>query len=296
MFNTNDGYVDMPVTVGCGQCYGCRLEYSRQWAIRCMHEAQMHENNAFITLTYNDEHLPENKSIDKEVIKKFFKRLRKKLGIKIRYFACGEYGEKSGRPHYHALIFGYDFPDKMVWQRTASGQIIYRSEILESVWTDPVTKKSLGYTSVGEVTFESAAYVARYVMKKRKGNTEESEKYSERYNMVDSETGELHQVEPEFCLMSRGRRKDGDGGIGYKWYQKYKGDTDKDFITLRGMKMKIPKYYDSMLEIEDEIDYQNKKRKRQKEANKHKDDNTIERLAVKEAVKKAQTKSLNRGL
>lgn len=244
----------------------------------------MHEESCFITLTYNNENIPQDKSIHKKEIQKFIRSLRKKIKTKIRYFACGEYGDESGRPHYHAIIFGYDFSkDRQIWMKTKTGNIIYRSELLEKTWTK-------GYSSIGDVTFESAAYVARYVMKKRKGNTEKAEKYSERYNAVDSETGDLYNVEEEFCLMSR------RPGIGKTWYEKYKGDTDKDFITIRGKPMKLPKFYDHQMIKEDEEEFNERSYKRWKEAVKHKKDNTWQRLEQRETVKKAQTQQLKRGL
>lgn len=280
VFSAKDGLMDRPVTVPCGRCKGCRLEYSRQWAVRCVHEAQLHENNSFITLTYSNENLPEDMSIRKREVQTFIKRLRKKIGIKIRYFACGEYGEMNNRPHYHAIIFGYDFPDKKLWSKK-NGNLLYRSELLEKVWTK-------GHSIIGEVTFESAAYVARYVMKKRKGD--DAEEY---YKLLDKETGEIHQIEPEFCLMSRGRKP--DGGIGKRWLDKFKTDTDKDFITLNGKKMKLPRYYDNVIEAENEIEMMERKKKRRIEANRRKEDNTYERLKVKEKVKEAQLNNLKRG-
>jgi hypothetical protein len=276
VFNPNHGFSDLPVTVPCGRCVGCRLEYSRQWAIRCVHEAQMHEHNAFITLTYAPEHMPSDYSIHKEELQKFFKRLRKHLDCDIRYFACGEYGEKSNRPHYHAIVFGTDFPDKFLHSES-NGNYLWRSPTLEKAW-----KK--GHSLIGDVTFESAAYVARYVMKKRKGDEEE---IAEHYKLLDPETGEIHQLEPEFCLMSR------RPGIGKTWLEKFKTDTDKDFITLRGKKMSLPKYYDSVLE---QLGEELEERKLQRMRSLDKSDNTFDRLRVKEKVKKAQIAQLKRNL
>ena len=98
VFNRNHGFADLPVTVPCGQCIGCRLERSRQWAIRCTHEASLWEKNCFITLTYNDENLPKDGSLDVTHFQKFMKRLRKKHGAGIRFYHCGEYGDKFGFP------------------------------------------------------------------------------------------------------------------------------------------------------------------------------------------------------
>jgi hypothetical protein len=277
VFTAAEGFTDMPVTIPCGQCRGCRLEYSRQWAIRCLHEANLHKENSFITLTYDDKNLPKDRSINKREVQLFIKRLRKVIGKKIRYFACGEYGEKNGRPHYHAIIFGYDFPDKIIYTKK-NGNVLYRSEILESVWKN-------GYSMIGDVTFESAAYVARYIMKKRKGKDA-----PEKYKIAEEETGEVFEVEKEFCLMSR------RPGLGKEWLEKYKGDTNKDFITLRGKKMKLPKYYDSLLEREDEQSMKERKFRRLKQAHIRRKDNTYERLLVKEKVKEKQLEQLRRDL
>ena len=167
-------------TVACGQCVGCRLERSRQWAIRCVHESQMHEQNCFITLTYSDEFLPENGSLQLKHFQDFMKRLRFHVGGGIRFFHCGEYGEENGRPHHHAIIFNHDFADKKVW-KTNNGVVLYRSKILEELWP-------YGFATVGCVSFESAAYVARYITKKVNGD------------MADS-----HYLgrEPEYITMSR---------------------------------------------------------------------------------------------
>lgn len=284
VFNAKDGYSDMPVKVPCGRCIGCRLEYSRQWAIRCVHEAQMHDQNCFLTLTYNDENLPTDRSVHKEHVQKFVRSLRKRgLQKKIRYFACGEYGELKQRPHYHLIIFGYDFPDKMLWSMS-NGNALYRSEFLESVWTK-------GFATIGDVTFESAAYVARYVTKKWKKDPRETETEVNMANaVIDKDTGEIHEIEPEFALMSR------RPGIGQKWLETFKGDTDKDFITVNGKVMSLPKYYDRLLEEKDPNNWMRRKGKRIRKAKEKEHDNTYERLKAKEKVKLAQANMLKRNV
>jgi hypothetical protein len=248
----------------------------------------MHEHNAFITLTYNDENLPVDHSIHKEELQKFFKRLRKNTGVKIRYFACGEYGskKKTFRPHYHAVIFGYDFPDKRLWSKKR-GNLLYTSKILDKAW------QHKGWASIGDVTFESAAYVARYTMKKRKGDPEAQTKdgrlNKHYYQIIDFDTGEvMFQVEPEFCLMSR------NPGLGSTWLAKYKGDVEKDFLTLLdGSKHAIPKYYDALLEKEDETEVLERKQRRQERV--VYEENTLSRLRDREKVKEAQIANLKRG-
>jgi hypothetical protein len=264
-FNRSEGFVDMEVTVPCGRCIGCRIQHAASWALRCTHEAQMHKDNCFITLTYNDEHYPADHSIHKEELQKFFKRLRKATGKKFRYFACGEYGDERGRPHYHAILFGLDFDDKKKFHRLGNyGHIVHTSKFLEKVWGN-------GYCYIGSVTYESASYVARYIQKKRKGKPDEvdpktGKTNAEYYMLVDEVTGEVFDIEPEFCIMSRGKkvkynRKTGkseplpeeeqDGGIGWKWYKKYGNDMSKGYITHKGRTRSLPAYYLHQLRLED---------------------------------------------
>lgn len=287
VFSAAKGFIDQPVEVPCGRCIGCRLDYSRQWAVRCMHESTLHDCNSFVTLTYRNEDLPYDHSVHKEHLQKFFKRFRKKFGNNsLRYFACGEYGDKSGRPHYHAILFGVDFSSDRYLYSIRNGHSLYRSAVLEDLWP-------FGHSLIGDVTFESCAYVARYVMKKRKGKDDEvdpatGKTNAEYYEAVIEDTGEIVQLEPEFCLMSR------RPGIGRGWIDKYQSDTDKDFITLNGNKMSLPKYYDSVLEAANEDAMFERKKLRRKRANAVKEDNTQERLSVKEKVKLAQIDNLVR--
>ena len=247
----------------------------------------MHEHNSFITLTYDDAHLPLDKSVHKEELQKFFKRLRKEIKQPIRYFACGEYGEKKNRPHYHAIIFGYDYPDKTLLT-IKNGNALYTSPTLAKTW-----KK--GFHTIGHVTFESAAYVARYVMKKHKHDKREPETAVDMHNAItDRETGEIYEIEPEFCLMSRGSKKSGTRGIGYTWLEKFTSDTNKDYITINGMVMSLPKYYDALLEEKDPEEMLKRKQTRLK--NFDHENSTYERLIVREKVKKAQTSLLSRNL
>lgn len=169
------------IKLSCGQCVGCRLERSRQWAVRCMHEASLHKHNCFITLTFSPAALAarENPSLDVRDFQLFMKRYRKRFGEGIRFFHCGEYGDKLGRPHYHACIFGHDFEDKYFWRKSDSGYPVYRSPVLEELWTH-------GFSEIGTVTFDSAAYVARYIMKKVNGKDAK-----DHYTSVDLGTGEV---------------------------------------------------------------------------------------------------------
>lgn len=302
VFKIRDAVDPNPIQLPCGQCTGCRLEYSRQWAIRCVHESELWEDNCFITLTYNDEKMPLDGSLDLDVFQKFMKRLRKKYVPKnpfpkksqeyddfardngIRFFHCGEYGDYSGRPHFHACLFNHQFNDRYLWQ-IRNGIPLYRSPSLEKLWCDPDDGRSFGYSSVGDVTFESAAYVARYVMKKRKGKHAWLH-----YITIDYETGEILQdLKPEYVTMSR------RPGLASGWFSKFHEDVyPGDFVVLRGKKMRPPKYYDGLYEIANPYQYGLIKDKRNLSALEHKSNNTPERLAVREKVLQSKISKLVR--
>lgn len=150
-------YGDRLVPLPCGKCLGCQLDKSKDWAIRCVLEGLSHNSNSFITLTYDEAHCPSK--LVKSDLQKFLKRLRSKHpDITIRFFACGEYGSINKRPHYHAIIFGYDFPDKEYLMNDGISPI-FTSKELSQLWP-------FGISSIGDVSMESCAYVARYSMKK----------------------------------------------------------------------------------------------------------------------------------
>lgn len=265
-------------TISCKQCVGCRLENARQWAIRIMHEASLTpDNNSFITLTYDNQHLPQDKSLDKKHFQDFMKRFREKFAPKkIRFFHCGEYGEKYGRPHYHAIIFNHSFDDKYQW-KLSNGLPLYRSPSLESLWT-------FGHSSVGAVTFESASYVARYVMKKVTGDLAD-------IHYLDLDTGVIKQ--PEYTTMSR------RPGIARKWIEQYMEDTYKnDSVIMRKRELQPPKYYDKIFQLEHPELFENVKATRAKQAEilLPKKDRTPSRLKDRLKVKLAQLKLLKRGL
>lgn len=160
-------YGDSLLLLPCGHCVGCINDYKSSWAVRIMLEASLYKDNCFITLTYNPECLPKNNKPNRDEIVRFFKRLRKEIGVPIRYFYCGEKGDKNptgdstgGRAHYHAIIFGYDFPDKVFLKVTNNGQNIYTSRILSKCW-------KFGLCSIGSVDAGSACYVAQYANKKK---------------------------------------------------------------------------------------------------------------------------------
>lgn len=277
VFNPRPGAEGESIKLPCQKCDGCRLEYSRQWAIRCMHEASLYQDNCFITLTFNKEHLPEDGSLDVDVFQRFMKRFRKRYrSIKIRFYHCGEYGSKNGRPHYHACIFGFDFPDKVPY-KVDRGYNLFISESLSQLWP-------YGFSTIGAVTFQSAAYVARYMMKKWKGK--DAKDY---YRRINPKTGEYVDLKPEYATMSR------RPGIGSDWLKKYGSDVyPSDYVIVNGKKVKPPRYYDDQFAIEHPVEMEGVKFVRQQQALQRADDNTPARLAVKEKIMKSKLNLLRR--
>ena len=279
VFSAKQGYVDLPVSVPCGQCIGCRLERSRQWAMRCTHESTLYEDNCFITLTYDDKHLPADQSVNVRDFQLFMKRLRKRYGKAIRFFHCGEYGENFARPHYHACIFNHDFYDKKEWKQQCENTLYTSGELCE-LWPN-------GFSSLGAVTFESAAYVARYITKKVTGP-----RAAEHYKLlIVDKYGEIsaHERKPEYTTMSR------RPGIGKGWFDKWRTDVyPSDNIIMNGRTMKPPKYYDDQHEITYPSDHAKIRSKRIVKAKKHADNNTPDRLKVREIVQHARLQQLKR--
>lgn len=236
VFNPNLSLTGIPFKVPCQKCADCRLEYSRQWAMRCSHQASMHEENCFLTLTYDDKRLPmvgPVPTLVKRDIALFHKRLHNRLlksrGYGIRYYYCGEYGETYGRPHYHSIIFDYDFKDKKFYKNNKRGEPLFSSYELSSLWP-------AGRNSIGAVTFDSCAYVARYVMDKVNGD-----QFDDRYTWMNSETGELVSQQPEFVGMSN--------GIGLEWFKKHYKETYRDdSVVMNGREVRPPRYYDKLYE------------------------------------------------
>ncbi|AXL14624.1 replication initiator protein [Microviridae sp.] len=299
------------LSIACGQCIGCRLDRSRQWSIRIMNEAKLYQDNCFITLTYDDENLPNDQGLVTEHWQLFMKRLRQHhrrwenkqyehyvkecekhqkppkpiKREKLRFYMCGEYGtdqdptslETIGRPHYHAIIFNYDFPDKEQFSEK-DGIKLFGSKQLDEIW-------GKGFCSIGDVTYDSAAYVARYIMKKITG-----EQAEDHYKRTDYQTGELTYIKPEFTLMSK------HPAVGNDWYEKYKLDMHKGFVTVKGNKMAAPKYYQKLYKEEFPFHAETQEFQQYQRSLDTLYDQTPERLAVREKVKKMKLKLLKREL
>ncbi|ALS03690.1 VP4 [Gokushovirus WZ-2015a] len=262
------GFVDLRVTVACGQCIGCRIDRTQDWATRITHEASLHDLNVFLTLTYDDDHLPPGGSLVKKDFQDFMKRLRFQHEGRIRYFACGEYGDQTERPHYHAIIFGADFADKRAHSKNDQGDQLYTSDLLDSLW-------GKGKCFIGSVSIESAHYVAKYCIKKVNGQLA---------------AGHYGARSPEFALMSL------KPGIGAGWFDRYSGDVyPSDFVVLKGRKRSPPRYYDNMLEDIDAKLLQVLKKDRLKAAQKHRADQTPSRLKARMEVTEARV-NLKKGV
>lgn len=262
----------------CGRCIGCRLERSRQWAIRCIHEASLYEHNSFVTLTYDDQHLPHDGGLHYRDIQLFLKRLRKQFPG-VRYYGCGEYGTLRDRPHWHLILFNLTFTDLTLWKRSNADHSLYRSATLENLWP-------YGHSSIGRVTFESAAYVARYIMKKVTGDQSDSA-----YQSVSTVTGEVFSRRPEFNFMSL------KPGIAAKWWDKYSSDvTSRDSVIHDGTPTKPPRYYDKLLKRSDPLKFASIHDKRILDMESKLHDNTPQRLQQRELVTNAKLSKLKRGL
>lgn len=293
----NYGYPET-LLIPCGQCVGCRLERSRQWAVRCEKELQMHDESCFVTLTYDKDHLPPHGFLRHEDFQKFMKRLRMWISrevqkedirngnndsrlqsVPIRYYMCGEYGASGDRPHYHAILFGIDFPDRVKFKSNGQGHDLYVSDILKSLWP-------YGHHLIGAVTHQSIGYVARYCLKKINGKYKD---YHYKTDILDPETGEYLQRPPEYARMSL------RPAIGYLWYQHYRNDMRHDSVVSQGYEGRVPAYYDKLtrrLEGKEALDAI--KQKRRAKALLSADNNTPERLAIREEVRLARIKSLKR--
>lgn len=269
VFNLRDGFKDQPVELPCGRCLGCRLERARQWAVRCMHEAKLYQENCFCTLTYDDEFLPADGGLRPRDFVLFMKRLRKAYSDKcIRFFHCGEYGETNLRPHHHVLLFNHDFADKRVCRKSGSGESLYSSKELEGLWR-------YGRCWIGSVSWNSANYVARYSMKK----------------VVGAAAGDWYAGrKPEYLTMSR------RPGIGMKWLEKYFAEVySSDRVISNGHEAKPPRFYDEWYAKYFPVEFGAVQRKRVADALVNPECNPTRRYALEE-VKSAAIRTLRRSL
>lgn len=293
---------ELHIQVPCGKCIGCRLDYSHQWANRCMLELQYHDSAWFCTFTYDDFHVPITYHVDSETGEAFpgmslrkrdwqllMKRIRKNFpDDKIRFMACGEYGDHTFRPHYHAILFGLHLSDLVLYRQNFEGDSYYNSDSLSRCWLDN-DGNPIGYVVVAPVTWKTCAYVARYTMKKAKTA-----------KTVGQDVYQSLGLEPEFILMSR------KPGIGRMYYEDHKDDLFKyEYINLstadKGLKFRPPKYFERVYQEEYPGALDDRKKQRiqtAKETEILKDKQSsldrYDRLALAERVKAGQIKSLRR--
>jgi len=240
----------------CSRCVGCRLEYGRQWALRGTHERKFHKRSCFVTLTYADKHLPKNKSLRKADYQKFLKRLRF-AGYKFSYMFAGEYGERTARPHYHAIFFGEDFKrnSKYAPLKQRQGLQLWNSPALDKAW-------GKGHVVVGDCSTASIQYVASYITKKVNGK-KRKDHYGDRT--------------PEFMQVSL------KNPIGKKWFEKHWPDVfPSDFIILDGKKVRPPRYYKKLLEKKDPKMFEQVQKTRQSFLEKQKEKTKEQLKAAKE--------------
>lgn len=269
--------------VGCGQCSGCRIDKAGEWSTRCMHEAQMHDRSAFLTLTYDDQNVPASYSVEKAALKLFHMRVQEYFGPGKRYFSCGEYGDEGGRPHYHVLLFGEDFSaDREFWCKR-DGLPVWRSARLELLWP-------FGHCEIGSLTAASAGYVARYCLKKFTG-----QRADEHYFRLSAIDGAMHRVEPEFALMSR------RPGIGSTWFDRFKSDVFPwSSVIVDGSPRAVPAYYRNKLTDDErkrlKLDRLRKDARDLSARRRRLANETPERLRVREVVQASRVALLKRSL
>lgn len=256
----HDLAVDYPdgIKIPCGKCAGCRAQKSREWADRMILELDHSKKAVFLTLTYNDDHVPAimqittgqfELTLQKRDLQLFMKRLRKRFKDKeLRFYAVGEYGKNTQRPHYHLILFGLgldDFKDLKIKGSNELGQIYYKSDWLaEEVW-------KLGFCLLSEVSWKTCAYVARYVKKKDMGLV--TDEYVERMS------------QPEFSVMSR------DPGIGMYYPLEHKEYLSKSVYYFSDqndiVQVRFPSVFLNYLEKNDKKRYLELKEERKKYAN-----------------------------
>nr|UXQ88045.1 MAG: replication initiation protein [Microvirus sp.] len=231
---------DSNLQLPCNKCPSCKLRKAKEWAMRCWHESQMHDESCFVTLTYRDKDLPAYEDLDHRDFQLFLKRFRAGTGLKCKYFMCGEYGDETHRPHYHVMLFGY-YPPDAKYHRTENGHRYYKSEELDNYWR-------LGFTDTTSCSYNNAGYLARYSLKKQLPK----EATQERYIYVDA-LGHTQLRKLEYIRMSTGREK--WDAIGASWFREYAAQTVLNDYVLdpNGYKNPVPRYYLQILKNDDPV-------------------------------------------
>jgi hypothetical protein len=272
VFKKEDSFSGVPVMVACQRCVNCRIQRAAAGAIRCVHESKSHPINSFVTLTYSDANLPADGGLHHEDFQLFMKRTRDwwsrncgNYDPRFKMVMCGEYGETTARPHYHALLFGCDFSDRRFFSKTKAGGRLDTSQILTDLW-------GLGHCTVGDVEYESARYVCGYVLKKQTG--------------------------PKAADYYMGRRPDyivWGNGIGADYFAKFgPANYSQDFVVIGGKRMRIPRYYDTKFELIDPVKFASVKRSRRAKAASKADDLSNRRSWTREKVANARLAQFRR--
>lgn len=270
-----------------------------------MHEAKQHRFNSWVTLTYDDDHLPSKfntgkthpklhstiygGTLRKQHVQRFIRETRRALNRQnellhlrtVRYYYSGEYGDRYERPHYHACLFGLDFGDKKEHDKTRDGFKLYTSAMLTKLWPH-------GQSILADLTWETAAYTARYVMKKITGKQQ-----NHHYQRIDTDTGEIVNLEPEFNDMSR------KPGIGYTWYEKNVKSVymeERAAVRIRNRLTAPPRYYDKLLQREQPEKYDKLKRRRFLENLKNYANHSPARLTAEEIITNQKIRYLKQKL
>uniref|UniRef100_A0AAU8B635 Replication initiator protein n=1 Tax=Dulem virus 174 TaxID=3145651 RepID=A0AAU8B635_9VIRU len=304
--------VDEAIQIPCGKCIGCRLEYSRQWANRCMLELEYHDSAYFVTLTYDDDHVPISWYVDdttgetcpamslrKRDMQLWMKRLRKACGSqRIRFYLAGEYGSQTFRPHYHAILFGLELHDLSLYAKKSDEFSYFNSLFLDKTWIgcyngitkckgSATTLTQNGHVVVAPVSWDTCAYVARYVTKKLTGPA------AKLYDDCN--------IEHPFTLMSR------KPGIGRQWYEDHPDCYDYEYINIStdrgGKKFRPPRYFDKLFDLDEperSKELKEARRRAADDAKRLKMANTslsyLELLQVEENSKLNKIKKLERSL
>lgn len=258
------------ITLPCGRCIGCRIKRQEAWATRCYAESKCHSESWFVTLTYDKDHYPQYGSLNHAHWQLFAKRARRKFGP-FRFFMCGEYGDESERPHYHALMFGLHLPDLSRASGMFSRHHFYESPALARSWGH-------GQVHIGEVNYATARYVASYTLKKINGDAA-----ADHYSRVDVRTGEIVQLEPEYARMSL------RPGVGSRWFERYWREVYvHDGVYVNDKRKPTPRYFDKLMESMSPEAVEEVQEQRRLLAESQAHDNTAARRMDKEVCAKAR--------
>lgn len=287
--------------VPCGKCLECTKRDMKGWTARALCEHSMHDCSCFVTITYNDEFLPDDAGLCRSEVKAFTDRLRTEIkrkynGRKIVIFGCGEYGGNpgdpvktpEGRPHYHLCIFGFDFPDKTIFKMSDSGFPLYRSSFLERIWSRDGAPK--GFCTVQNLEFGDMAYCAGYVDKKALKKATAAKRY-ETPEAAQNYCGSVY-FGKYVCSMKDGVFREAEfrifptrPALGRNWLDKYFSDAyPSGFIVIDGKKFTVPKYFDKIAKERNPEMFDKVKQERREKALLRVDENTPERRAVREEL------------